>query len=89
MDGFSAVLTAVSQVGLPIALVVWFLWFVTVRVWPWFANDQRRALDREVEQGKSAALVAVARSIELLVSTIEASRADAVSTDVRPPVSPP
>lgn len=64
---------AVAQVGLPVGLIVWGIWFLTVKVWPWVADDRRRALDREVEQSKSAALVAVARAIEVMAAVLNSS----------------
>lgn len=62
--------TAIGQVGLPVGLVVWGIWFLSVKVWPWIVDSDRRALDRAIEQGKSNALIALAQAIEHMAKAI-------------------
>lgn len=65
------VITVIGQVGVPVGLIAWGVWFISVKVWPWYTDPTRRAADREVEQGKSLALGALARAIEALAETLK------------------
>lgn len=67
---------AIAQVGLPVGLIVWGIWFLTAKVWPWFADPTRRAMDRAVENGKSDALVALAAAIEKLSFALSGKQAN-------------
>lgn len=70
------VASVIGQVGVPVGLIVWGVWFVSVKVWPWYTDPARRAADREVEQGKSLALGALARAIEALAETLKPPEQD-------------
>lgn len=66
-----AIANVVSQVGLPIGLIVWGVWFISTKVWPWFADPERRRLDRELELGKTAALEALASALTALAQSMD------------------
>ena len=61
----------VAQTGLPVGLIVWGIWFITARAWPWFSDPARREMDRAIERGKSDALIALARAIGEMARVIE------------------
>jgi hypothetical protein len=65
-----AILAAIAQVGLPVGLIVWGVWFTTAKVWPWYSDPDRRELDRAIERGKSDALTALALSIERMADLL-------------------
>lgn len=73
MITMTEITTAIAQVGLPVGLIVWGIWFLSAKVWPWIADADRRALDRAIEQGKSNALIALAQAIEHLSTVIKDS----------------
>ncbi len=64
------IVAAIGQVGLPIGLIVWGIWFLTEKVWPWFSDGTRREMDRAVERGKADALTALALSIERMADLL-------------------
>lgn len=66
MIELTEIANVVAQTGLPIGLIIWGVWFLTMRVWPWFSDPERRALDRAVEAGKADALRALAVAISCL-----------------------
>lgn len=69
-----SIIAAVGQVGLPVGLIVWGIWFITDRIWPWFSDPVRRELDRAIERGKSDALTALALSIERMADLLYETR---------------
>jgi hypothetical protein len=74
---FQQLANVVGQVGLPIGLIVWGVWFLSSKVWPWFTDADRRNLDREIEKAKSAALVSLGSAIEALaVALTKVTQAD-------------
>lgn len=52
-----ALLTVVGQVGFPIFVGVWGIWFLTFRVWPDHVN---------IQMAQSQAMLALAAAIESL-----------------------
>lgn len=65
-----SIVAAIGQVGLPIGLIVWGIWFITEKLWPWYSDPTRREMDRAVERGKSDALTALALSIERMADLL-------------------
>lgn len=68
MIDFPSVIQAISQVGLPIALVGWMVHFVDAKLWPWFSSEERRERDRAVDMAQAEALKALATAIERLAT---------------------
>lgn len=64
------IIAAIGQIGLPVGLIVWLVWFITDKLWPWYSSPERRALDRAMEQSKSDALRALALAIERFTDLI-------------------
>lgn len=65
-----SVIAAIGQVGLPVGLIVWLVWFITDKLWPWYSSAERRALDRAIEQSKADALMTLALAIERFTDLI-------------------
>jgi hypothetical protein len=68
MIDFPSVVQAISQVGLPIALVGWGVHFVDTKLWPWFSSEERRERDRAIDMAQAEALKALAAAVEQLAS---------------------
>jgi len=66
---FPAIIQAINQVGLPVALVAWAVHFVDARLWPWFSSEERRERDRAIDMAQTEALKALATALEKFAPT--------------------
>lgn len=61
---FQQLAQVVGQVGLPIALIAFGMWFAAVKFWPWYSDESRRSQDRAVDMAQAEALKALAVALE-------------------------
>lgn len=65
---FQQIVQVVSQVGVPIALLAFGMWFAAVKLWPWYSDESRRSQDRAVDMAQAEALKALAVALETVMT---------------------
>lgn len=40
MDILNVIIVAVRDLGLPVAIIIWAMWFITVHAWPEFVDSR-------------------------------------------------